>query len=333
MNIAIVGATGKVGSKFIQVLQERDIHAEDFFLFASKKSEGKKIQIFGKTYTVLELNKSNITGKKIDYALFSVGAKLSNEFAPIFAENGTLVIDNSSAFRREKNVPLVVPEVNEQDILWHKNIIANPNCSTILAVLPLKALDDKFDLKRVVLSTYQAVSGAGQKGVVDLEKGMKGEKPSKFIHPIFSNLIPHIDDFLDNGYTKEEDKMIFETRKILHKQSLKITATAVRVPVFNCHSESINLQFKKPFELDEVRKVLRNFEHIIVLDDPKNNVYPMPCVCDEKDEVFVGRIRRDDSAKNALNIFVVNDNIRKGAATNAVQILESVIKFKKENKL
>jgi len=333
MNIAIVGATGKVGSKFIQVLEERKIYADKFFLFASKKSEGKNIKIFNKRYVVEELNEKNIIEKKIDYALFSVGAKLSLQFAPIFAENGVVVIDNSSAFRREKNVPLVVPEVNNEDILWHKGIIANPNCSTILAVLPLKALDEKFDIKRIVFSTYQAVSGAGQKGIIDLENGMKGEKPKKFIHPIFSNLIPHIDDFLENGYTKEEDKMMFETKKIMHKNSLKITATTVRVPVFNCHSESINVQFKKPFELSDVRKVLADFENVFVVDDIKNNVYPMPINCDEKDGVYVGRIRRDFSCQNALNFFAVNDNIRKGAATNAVQILQSILQFKKEGKL
>ncbi|NCB48450.1 MAG: aspartate-semialdehyde dehydrogenase [Clostridia bacterium] len=333
MNIAIVGATGRVGSKFIQVLEERNIKADNFFLFASKNSEGKKIEIFNKKYIVEELNVKNVLNKKIDYALFSVGAKLSKQFSPIFSENGAVVIDNSSAFRREENVPLVVPEVNNSDILWHKGVISNPNCSTILAVLPLKALDNLFDIKRVIFSTYQAVSGAGQKGIFDLENGIKGERPKKFLHPIFSNIIPHIDDFLENGYTKEEDKMIFETKKILHKDTLKITATTVRVPVFNCHSESINVQFKKPFKLEEVRKALADFDNVFVVDDILNNVYPMPINCDEKDGVYVGRIRRDFSARNALNFFAVNDNIRKGAATNAVQILQSILQFKKEGKL
>lgn len=333
MNIAIVGATGKVGSKFIQVIQERKIKADEFYLFASKQSVGKKIKVYNKLYQVEELNEKNILAKKIDYALFSVGAKLSKQFAPSFVKIGAVVIDNSSAFRRKKNVPLVVPEVNNEDILWYKGIIANPNCSTILAVLPLKALDEKFDIKRVVFSTYQAVSGAGQKGIGDLLNGMKGEMPKKFPHTIFSNLIPHIDEFLENGYTKEEDKMIFETKKIMHKQSLKITATTVQVPILNCHSESINVSFKKSFEIEEVKKVLANFENVFVVDDIQNNVYPMPINCDEKDGVYVGRIRRDFSAKNALNFFAVNDNIRKGAATNAVQILQSILRFKKEGKL
>ncbi len=333
MNIAIVGATGKVGGKFLEILQERNIKPDNLFLFASDNSKGKEIEFFGKKYIVEELCEKNICEKKIDYALFSVGASLSRQFAPVFLKKGCLVIDNSSAFRREKKVPLVVPEVNEEDLLWHKGIVSNPNCSTILAVLPLKALDDKFGVKRVVFSTYQAVSGAGQKGIEDFEKGMKGEKPKKFLHPIFSNLIPHIDDFLENGYTKEEDKMIFETKKILHNDTLKITATTVRVPIFNCHSESINVLLKKPFKMEEIKKTLKEFENVFVEDDPSQNLYPMPINCEGKDGVFVGRIRRDFSVKNGINFFAVNDNLRKGAATNAVQILESVIKFKKEGRL
>lgn len=333
MNIAIVGATGKVGNKFLEILQERNIRPDKIFLFASENSKGKKMEFFGKKYVVEELCEENIVDKKIDYALFSVGANLSRQFVPVFLKKGCLVIDNSSAFRREKTVPLVVVEVNEKDILKHRGIIANPNCSTILAALPLKALDEKFGVKRVVFSTYQAVSGAGQKGIDDFENGMKGGKPKKFLHPIFSNLIPHIDDFLENGYTKEEDKMIFETRKILHKNALKITATTVRVPILNCHSESVNVQLKKAFSLEEVRSVLSGFENVFVVDDPSENLYPMPINCDGKDGVFVGRIRQDFSVKNGLNFFAVNDNLRKGAATNAVQILESVLKFKKEGKL
>ena len=333
MNIAVVGATGMVGSKFIQVLQERNIKADNFYLYASAKSVGKKIQLLGKEYTVIELKKENIIDKQIDYALFSAGGSVSKEFAPIFIENGAIVIDNSSAWRRDEDVPLVVPEVNADDILWNNGIIANPNCSTIQAMLPLKALDNKFKIKRIVYSTYQAVSGAGQKGYLDLQNGVNGIAPKKFVHEIFSNVLPHIDDFLDNGYTKEEEKMIFETRKILHNQDLRVTATTVRVPVFDCHSESINIEFENAFEIQEVIEELSSFENIIVLDDPKNNVYPMPSICKDKDAVFVGRIRRDFSVDNGLNLWVVADNIRKGAATNAVQILEKILEFKKEGKM
>ena len=333
MNIAVVGATGMVGSKFIQVLQERNIKADNFYLYASAKSAGKKIQLLGKEYTVIELKKENIIDKQIDYALFSAGGSVSKEFAPIFIENGAIVIDNSSAWRRDEDVPLVVPEVNADDILWNNGIIANPNCSTIQAMLPLKALDNKFKIKRIVYSTYQAVSGAGQKGYLDLQNGVNGIAPKKFVHEIFSNVLPHIDDFLDNGYTKEEEKMIFETRKILHNQDLRVTATTVRVPVFDCHSESINIEFENAFEIQEVIEELSSFENIIVLDDPKNNVYPMPSICKDKDAVFVGRIRRDFSVDNGLNLWVVADNIRKGAATNAVQILEKILEFKKEGRM
>ena len=333
MNIAVVGATGMVGSKFIQVLQERNIKADNYYLYASSKSAGKKIEMFGKEFTIIELKVENIVDKKIDYALFSAGGSISKEYAPIFAQNGAIVIDNSSAWRRDENIPLVVPEVNPEDILWNNGIIANPNCSTIQAILPLKALHDKYNIKRIVYSTYQAVSGAGQKGYVDLQNGIKGEAPQKFVHPIFSNTLPHIDDFLDNGYTKEEEKMIFETRKILHNQDLKITATTVRVPVFDCHSESINVEFEKPYELDEAVDALKNFENVIVMDDPKKNVYPMPVLCKDKDEVYVGRIRRDFSVDNGINLWVVADNIRKGAATNAVQILEKILEYKKEGKM
>ena len=333
MNIAIVGATGMVGNKFVQVIQERGIKADNFYLFASSKSAGKKITLFDKEYTVIELKKENIIDKKIDYALFSAGGKISLEFAPIFAEIGAIVIDNSSAFRRDENIPLVVPEVNPEDILWNKGIIANPNCSTIQAILPIKALDDKYKVKRIVYSTYQAVSGAGKNGYDDLTRGVNHEDPKKFVYPIFSNTLPHIDDFLENGYTKEEEKMIFETRKILHNKDLRITATTVRVPVYNCHSESINIEFEKQFELEELVKTLENFENIVVMDNPSKNIYPMPILCDNRDEVFVGRIRRDFSVDSGVNIWVVADNIRKGAATNAVQILEKILEYKKEGKM
>ncbi len=331
MNIAIVGATGKVGQVIIKVLQERNIKADNFYLFASRHSEGKVINIFGKDYVVEFLDEKNIKSKKIDYALFSAGGTISRTFAPIFASYGVTVIDNSSAFRQEKDVPLVVPEVNREDLLMPSKIISNPNCSTIQAVLPLKVLDEKYGLKRVVFSTYQAVSGAGQRGTLDLENGIKGEKPKKFFYPIFNNVLPQIDDFLENGYTKEEEKMIFETKKILHRPDLAVTATTVRVPVFDCHSESVNVELKKEFDIENIKKDLASFENIVVIDDPQKRLYPMPINCVGKDEVFVGRIRRDYSIKNGLNLFVVADNIRKGAGTNAVQILQELIKIKESN--
>ncbi len=259
--------------------------------------------------------------------MFSAGGSTSEKFAPIFAQKGCVVIDNSSAWRMKDDVPLVVPEVNSSDIKWHKGIIANPNCSTIQAVVPLKPLDDKYKIKRIVYSTYQAVSGAGLAGHTDLEEGIKGNAPKKFPHPIFSNCIPHIDVFLDDGYTKEEQKMIKETRKILGRPELKVTATTVRVPVFNSHSESINVEFEKPFDLEELKSLLESTKGLVVLDDPKNNVYPLASLADGKNEVFVGRIRRDESVDNGINMWVVADNIRKGAATNAVQIAQAMIEM------
>lgn len=325
--IAVVGATGMVGNKFLQVLTERKLPAENYFLFASAKSAGKKIDFMGKEHEIIELNEENIKKFPVDIALFSAGGEVSKEFAPIFAKNGTLVIDNSNAWRRDENVPLVVPEVNASDIAWHKNIIANPNCSTIQAMVVLKPLQKAFGLKRVIYSTYQAVSGAGVKGYNDLKGGICGEKPQKFPYPIFGNCLPHIDVFLDNGYTKEEDKMIFETRKILGDKDLKVTATCVRVPVYYGHSESINIEFEKPFTIEEVKNVLAKAEGVVVQDDVANNIYPMPITAENKDEVFVGRIRRDFTVENGINLWCVADNIRKGAATNAVEIAEKAIEM------
>ena len=316
-----------VGSKFLEVLTERKLPVDTYYLYASAKSAGKEIDFMGKKHTVIELKEENIVDKKIDIALFSAGGETSKQFAPIFAKHGTLVIDNSNAWRRDKNVPLVVPECNSEDIRWHKNIIANPNCSTIQAVVALKPLHDAFKIKRIVYSTYQAVSGAGVKGFNDLKNGINGEAPQKFPYPIFGNCIPHIDVFLENGYTREEDKMIFETKKILGDWDLKITATTVRVPVYYGHSESINVEFYKPCTVEEVRKVLENAPGVIVKDDPANNVYPMAIDAENKDEVFVGRIRKDDTVESGVNLWVVADNIRKGAATNAVQIAEKVLEM------
>jgi len=324
-NVAVVGATGMVGRKFLEVLSEKNLPVENYYLFASAKSAGKQIDFMGKPHTVIELAEKNIVDKKIDIALFSAGGDTSKEFAPIFAKHGILVIDNSSAWRRDENVPLVVPECNGDAILKHKNIIANPNCSTIQAMVVLKPLHQAFKIKRVIYSTYQAVSGAGVKGFNDLKNGIEGIAPTNFPYPIFGNCIPHIDVFLDNGYTKEEDKMIFETKKILEDQSIKVTATCVRVPVYYGHSESINIEFEKPCTVEQVKEVLAKAEGVVIQDDGANKIYPMPLTAENKNEVFVGRIRKDFTVENGINLWCVADNIRKGAATNAVQIAEKAI--------
>jgi len=325
-NIAVVGATGMVGRTFLKVLEERDFPYENLYVFASSKSAGQKVQCKGIDYTVEELREDSFD-RDIDIALFSAGGDTSKKFAPIAASKGVVVVDNSSAWRMEKDVPLVVPEVNSKDLKWHKGIIANPNCSTIQAVVALKPLHDKYKIKRVIYSTYQAVSGSGVKGVKDLEEGLKGNDIKKaYPHPIANNCLPHIDVFLENGYTKEEMKMINETQKILGDYDMKITATTVRVPLFDCHSESVNLEFEKSFEIDDVKGLLQNSPGIVLQDDPDNNVYPLATNAKGTDLVYVGRIRRDFSTKNGLNLWVVADNIRKGAATNAVQIAEELIK-------
>lgn len=324
---AVVGATGMVGRAFLKVLEERKLPIEEIYFFASSRSAGKTLTFLGKEYIVEELTESSFDSG-IDIALFSAGASTSKIYAPIAAQKGCVVIDNSSAWRMDPEVPLVVPEVNPQDILWNKGIIANPNCSTIQAVVALKPLSDKYGLKRVVYSTYQAVSGAGMGGWSDLENGLKGEAPQKFPHPIAGNCLPHIDVFTDSGYTKEEIKMVNETRKILGLPNLRVTATTVRVPVFNGHSESINVELEKPFELSELKETLRSFPGLVIQDDPANNLYPMPITASGKDEVFVGRIRRDESVDSGVNLWVVADNLRKGAATNAVQIAQKLIEYR-----
>lgn len=325
LNIAIVGATGMVGRKIIEILEERNFPISNLYLFASSKSKGTKLTFKHKKYIVEELNESSFD-RDIDIALFSAGGDISKKYAPIAKEKGIVVIDNSSAWRMEKDVPLIVPEVNPQDIEWHNGIISNPNCSTIQVVIPLKPLHDAYKIKRIVYSTYQAVSGSGMGGISDLENGLKSLPNKKYPHPIAFNCIPHIDIFMENGYTKEEIKMIEETKKILNDRTIRITATTVRIPVKNCHSVSVNLEFEKPFEIDEVYKILNETKGLIVQDDIMNNTYPMPITADGTDEVYVGRIRRDFSVENGLNMWVVADNIRKGAATNAVQIAELVAK-------
>lgn len=324
-NIAVVGATGMVGSKFLQVLSERSLPVENYYLYASAKSAGKVINFMGKDHTVIELKEENIVDKKIDFALFSAGGGISQIFAPIFAKQGTIVIDNSSQWRMDPDVPLIVPEVNGIDALKHNNIIANPNCSTIQAVVALKPLYDKYGIKRIVYNTYQAVSGAGVAGYNDLVDQAKEGETKKFPYPIFHNVIPQIDVFLPSGYTKEEQKMIDETKKIFNDSDMKITATTVRVPVVHGHSESINIEFKKPCTLQGIKTALKEGEGIVVVDDVANNKYPMPIYAEDKDEVFVGRIRLDDTVESGCNIWVVADNIRKGAATNTIQIAEYLI--------
>lgn len=321
-NVAVVGATGMVGTKFLQVLSEKKLPVDNYYLYASAKSAGKKIEFLGKEYTVIELKEENIVDKKIDYALFSAGGAVSKEFAPIFASHGAVVIDNSSQWRTDPSVPLVVPEVNAEAAKNHHGIIANPNCSTIQAMLPLKALHDKYKIKRIVYSTYQAVSGAGVAGYNDLVTQAKEGETKKFPYPIFGNVIPQIDVFLPNGYTKEEEKMIFETKKILNDYDLKVTATTVRVPVRHGHSESINIEFYNPCTLDGIKDAIRNMKDVVLVDDIEKGLYPMPIYAEDKDEVFVGRVRIDPTVESGCNIWVVADNIRKGAATNAVQIME-----------
>lgn len=326
IKIAVVGATGVVGRKFLEVLEERKIPIEKLVLFASEKSGGIQLPFQGKMYPVVALTEKNIGLYPVDYALFSAGSDVSIAFAPIFAKRNTVVIDNSAAWRMDKNVPLVVPEVNPEAIKKHQYIIANPNCSTIQAVVAIKPLHDAYQIKRMVIATYQAVSGAGSKGLHDLKEKLPTGKTTKFPYQIYENVIPHIDVFLDNGNTKEEEKIIHETRKIMGIPNLPISSTAVRVPVKNAHSEVINLEFEKPFQLPDVVSILKKAPGVVVYDDPSKKLYPMPLVVDGKDDVYVGRIRRDDSIKNGLNMFVVGDNIRKGAATNAIQILELFIK-------
>jgi aspartate-semialdehyde dehydrogenase len=325
-NFAIVGATGMVGRTFIKVLEERDLPIDHIYFFASERSEGSPVMFKGKQYTVEKLTEHSFD-RHIDIALFSAGGDISKVYAPIAKAHGAVVIDNSNAWRMDPEVPLVVPEVNKEDIAWHKGIIANPNCSTIQAVVALKPLHDKYDIKRIVYTTFQSVSGAGKTGCDELAASYAGAAPKKFPHPIANNCIPQIDVFLDNAYTKEEVKMVNETRKMFHDPDLRITATCVRVPVMKSHSESINIEFNKPFEISDVFKTLDKAPGIKVMDDIKNNVYPLATVAADTDLTYVGRIRRDESVESGLNLWVVADNVRKGAATNAVQIAEELIKM------
>ncbi|MSQ79465.1 MAG: aspartate-semialdehyde dehydrogenase [Flavobacteriaceae bacterium] len=325
MRIAIVGATGLVGTKMMQVLLERHFPITELIPVASDKSAGGKIHFAGKDYILITVAKA--VEQKPAIVLFSAGSGPSLEFAPQFVANGSWVIDNSSAWRMNEKVPLIVPEINADAIGSIPEIIANPNCSTIQMVMALNPLHKKFGIKRIVVSTYQSVSGTGIKAIrqMDDERGGKVAENPAYPHHIDMNVLPHIDVFLENGFTKEEIKMVNETRKIMRAPSMQVNSTCVRVPVSAGHSESVNVEFEQPFELHEIYSILRNTSGVIVQDDIKNNVYPMPLNCADKDEVFVGRIRRDESIANGLNLWIVADNLRKGAATNAVQIAQYLL--------
>jgi aspartate-semialdehyde dehydrogenase len=323
--IAIVGTTGMVGRAFLKVLEERKLPASEYVLFSSARSAGTAMYFMGRDYIVQELTERSFE-QGFDIALFSAGGKTSRRYAPIAAKSGCVVIDNSSAWRMEKDVPLVVPEVNPEDIKKHKGIIANPNCCAIPASVALKPIYDAYGIKRIVYSTYQSVSGAGRGGWDDLKDGLKGLPSKKFPHPIANNCLPHVDDFLENGYTKEEVKMTEETRKILGDASIRITSTNVRVPVFVGHCVSINAELIRPYFLYDLKARLEKFPGLILQDDLQKGVYPTPLSASGRDEVFVGRVRRDESVDNGVNLWVSADNVRKGAATNAVQIAEELIK-------
>ena len=328
MNVSIVGCTGLVGRKMLEVLSEQNVKAEKVFLFASENSSGSTVSVFGKSYPVSALNEKTVKQAENSIALFAVNKNLSQKFAPLFIENGCVVIDNSSAFRMERDVPLVVPNVNGEILTGNEKLIANPNCSTIQAVSALKILNDYRSIKRVSYVTFQAVSGAGQEGVRDLEKGKNNISPKKFPRPIFSNCIPQVDEFDFKGYTYEENKMIDETKKILGLDKLSVTATCVRVPVFNCHSECVNVEFFTEYDVDTAVSLLKSAKGVKVFD---GNDYATVYDADGSDQVMIGRIRRDYSAPNALTFWCVADNLRVGAATNAVEILKLVLWLKQKN--
>ena len=327
-NVAIVGDTGAVGQEFMKILAERNFPVEELRLLATKRSAGKKIVWQGREIEVQETTHDSFKG--IDIALFA-GGSASTEFASSAVKSGAVVIDNSSAYRLDPEVPLVVPEVNPEDVKWHKGIIANPNCSTIIMAVAIKPIFDLVGIKRIVVSTYQAVSGAGREGIEELEdqirSWVKGEeiKTGTFPYQIAFNLIPRIDVFQEGDYTKEEWKMVKETRKIFHAEDMAITATTVRVPVLRSHSESINIETKDSFDLEKVKEALQQGQGLVVVDNPAEDRYPMPWFTSDTDEVYVGRIRRDFSIENGLNLWVVGDQIRKGAATNSIQIAELLL--------
>ena len=340
MKIAVVGATGLVGSKMLQVLDEQQVQIDELIVAASERSVGKEIVFQGKTYKVVSVDEA--IKQRPDIAIFSAGGAASKQYAPRFAAQGTFVIDNSSAWRMEKDVPLVVPEINADTITPETHIIANPNCSTIQMVMALAPIHKAFGIKRLVISTYQSVSGSGIKGINQLNceetkysqlptpnntqhSTLNTQLPPAYPHQIYRNVLPHGGNFCDNGYTTEEEKLVNETRKILRDNNIAITATVCRVPVTGGHSEAVNVETERPFEIEEVRRLLAAMPGVMVQDDPAHNLYPMALTAYDKDEVFVGRIRRDFSVANGLNLWIVSDNIRKGAATNAVQIAQYII--------
>lgn len=322
--VAIIGASGLVGLTVLKVLEEKAFSNVSYMLFSSNSSAGNKVHFLGEDYVLCELSDSSFN-YNFDYAIFCAGSDVAEKFAPIAVSHGTIVIDNSSFFRMNPDVPLIVPEVNIGDIKNSKGIISNPNCSTIQAMLVLKPLDDRYKIRRIVYSTYQAVSGAGKLAISDLETKASSNNLKAFPYPIYNNCIPQIDSFTSSGYTKEELKMINETRKILKKPNLPITATCVRVPVVNSHSESINIEFLNNFDIYDVKVLLQNSPGVIVVDNIEKDQYPLATKANGYDEVFVGRIRKDYSVNYGLNLWVVADNLRKGSATNAVQILEYLI--------
>lgn len=330
MKVAVVGATGLVGTKMLQVLAERNFPVTELFPVASERSVGKEVEFKGKRYKIISM--TDAIAAKPAVAIFSAGGSTSLEWAPRFAEAGITVIDNSSAWRMDPSKKLIVPEVNADALTKDDKIIANPNCSTIQMVVALNPLHKKYNIKRVVVSTYQSVTGTGKKAVDQLmgerakaANGSNGEYPMAYKYPIDLNVIPQIDVFLDNGYTKEEMKMVNETKKIMRDDSIRVTATTVRIPVMGGHSESVNVEFDNDFSLDEVRSLLSGAPGVVLVDDPATQQYPMPMDAHDRDEVFVGRLRRDETQPNTLNLWVVSDNLRKGAATNAVQIAEYLV--------
>ena len=329
MKIAVVGATGLVGREMIEVLEERNIQCDEFIPVASSRSLGKEIEFKGKNWRIHSMDEA--IEKAPDFALFSAGGSVSKEHAPRFVEKGTCVIDNSSAWRMDTNVKLVVPEVNGDQLTRDDKLIANPNCSTIQLVVALNPLQSQYGIKRLVISTYQSFTGTGAKAVDQYNSEAEGKENGSYEmayhYPIYENCIPHCDIFLDNDYTKEEMKLVHETRKILSAPDIAITATAVRVPVNGGHSESVNVELEHDFDIEEIKKLISNEKGIILQDDCNTNLYPMPRFARKKDEVFVGRLRRDESIPNGLNMWIVADNLRKGAATNAVQILQRILEL------
>jgi len=329
--VAVVGATGAVGDEMVKTLEQRDFPIEKLRLFASERSEGRIIEFRGNDIEVESLTEKSFEG--IDIALFSAGAERSKIWAPVSARSGCVVVDNSSQWRMDPEIPLVVPEVNPHDLKWHKGIIANPNCSTIQMVVVLKPIHDAARIKRVVVTTFQSVSGTGRRAMDELLQqttdllNFREIKCNVYPYQIAFNVLPHIDKFLENGYTKEEMKMVNETKKILGDNSVRLTATTVRVPVFRCHSESLNIETEKKLDVNEVRAVLSQAPGVVIYDAPEKNIYPIPIDVAGKDETYVGRIREDESLENGINMWIVADNLRKGAALNAVQIAEKLIKM------